>query len=216
MRSYVLGPSKFEPFEIGAFLTAVMAFPSPAEEDAMQEAASALCAGTIRASCDADPADAARVRRLYPEYAEIDARECRRRLRTLKRRLKDRMIASRMSLGFFKEGMTSRPARLPPEMARLSLNELSKLVLEESRESVADNVERWAWRETLPVIHIAAAYQFLLRACSAEGTPYGHDLEDLEAHRIIVEMAGINEQLVLADRRFGIAPDKLVRLLWVE
>ena len=48
-------------------------------------------------------------------------------------------------------------------MQRLSLNELSKLVLSQSGESNSENVERRAWRETLPVIHLAAAMQIAAR-----------------------------------------------------
>jgi hypothetical protein len=197
-------------------LMAILAFPGGAEEKAFKRAVEALCAQNINVTCATMPADTAKIREIYPDYAGIDDGEIRRRLRTLKRRLNDRMIASRMSLGFLQEAVTDQPAVLPPGMPRLSLNALSMLVLDQSRESVPENVEKRAWRESLPVIHIAAAYQVLMRACEIEGEPFDPDLQNLDAHRRVVRIAEIHEQLVLADKRFGIAPEKLVRLRWVE
>jgi hypothetical protein len=216
LRTYILGPGLAEPFEIGARLMAILAFPSAAEEDAMFKAADALCANNVRVSCEAIPGRAAGLREIFADYAAIDDKESRRRLRTFRRRLHDRMIASRMSLGFLEQGFTKIEPRLPASMARLSLNELSNLVLSQSRESVAENVEKRAWRETLPVVHIAAAYQWVTRTFGGADAAYGVELQDLDFHRLVIATAEIHERLVLADRRFGIAPDRLVRLRWVE
>jgi hypothetical protein len=216
MRVYDLGPSLLEPFEIGALLYAVLAFPAEHEQGDLAKAAEALCADVIRLTGEARPTEAANCMSAFPGYAQIDARESRRRLRTFNRRLDDRRIASRMSLGFFQQGWTGRPPELPAGMKRLSLNQLSELVLSESRESVPENVEKRAWRESLPVIHIAAAYQWAVRAASAAGRPLSLDLQELEVHQFIVALARMHEELVLADSRFGIAPEKLVRLRWVD
>ena len=216
MRVFNVGPGMGEPFEIGAFLSAAMAFPLEAEDEMRMKAADALCAQNVRVTYEAYPETASELKATYPRYAEIDIKEERRRLRTLKKRLDNRMIASRMSLGFFEEGLTKRPARLPPCMRRHSLNELTNLVLDQSGESDPENVEKRTWRRSLPVISLATAYQVVMRYSDAGGIPFSSDLQDLGTHRRVVKVAEIHEQVVLSDRRFGIAPDKLIRFRWVE
>src|ERR1700694_593205 len=98
---YLLDSSQFEPFEIGAALIAILAFPASHEIDARRQAFEALCADMVRATYEAEPEKAAGLRERFPTYAAIDARESRRRLRTLRRRLQDRMVAARMALGYF-------------------------------------------------------------------------------------------------------------------
>lgn len=117
-------------------------------------------------------------------------------------------------LGYFEEGITGRPAGLPPEMARLSLNELSKLVLAQSGESDADNVEERAWRRSLPVCHLAAALQVFMRASvnSPGIDSIGYPLGDDQLHRLVIEFAQFHEDMVLKDPRFGVKADDLVRL----
>src|SRR5208282_4703115 len=161
-------------FETGAILLSILAFPAPAEEEASKKAAEALCADVLRVTVANYPDRAADWRVAYPVYAVIDKAESRRRLRTLRRRLRDRMVASRMSLGFFEEGITGRPARLPPAMLRLSLNQLSELVQSQSGESITENIERRAWRDSRPVIHLAAAMQIVIRAMAPDQEAVGY------------------------------------------
>lgn len=212
LRVLTLDAAKLEPFEIGASIFAVLAFPNLVEAGMMRSASEALCADTLRVTCLAEPHRVEELRRLYPGYAAIDERESRRRLRTFKRRLNDRMVAARMSMGFFYEAFATAPATLPSEMKRHSLNQLSELVLKESRQSNPDNVEKRIWRGSLPVIHIAAAYQWMMRYCEDKGAAFTMDLQNLEEHRRILALSEIHEEIVLTDRRFGVKADNLVRL----
>lgn len=216
MRVYKLDPNLLEPFEIGARLTAVVAFPGAGEDEARSKAEEALCAKLVRITFETFPETTEDLRERFPLYYSIDPKEAGRRLRTLRRRLDDRMIAGRMSLGFLEEAITKKPPRLPDGMPRLSLNELSKLVQREARQSDPENVERRVWRQTLPVIHLAAAYQVLLRGADGQGQPLSQDLQDLDAHRRVVSLAQFHEEVVLADERFNITPENLVRLRWEE
>jgi hypothetical protein len=214
MRTYVMRPDAMEPFEIGAFLLAVLAFPAAQESDARVAAAFALCNLAVAAQCAQFPDSEASWRKSHPEYFDLDDREIRGRLRQLKRRLRDRMIAARMSLGFFEEGITGCAATLPTGMVRLSLNELSKLALPQSGESNPENLEKRTWRASRGVFHIAAALQVSLRvsAQSPEIEALGYPLWDNELHRRVIEFAQFHEEMVLRDERFGVKPDELVHL----
>jgi hypothetical protein len=76
--NYLFDSKEYKPFELGAKLIALLAFPSSQEIDLRQQAFEALCARAIHATCAADPADAAWWRDNFPSYASIDEREIRR------------------------------------------------------------------------------------------------------------------------------------------
>jgi len=187
-----------------------LAFPSRAEEEARKEAGDALCAQIMHATIAAATANDWRAK--YPRYVAIDETECRRRLRKFSRRLRDRMVAARMSLGFFSEAITGRPAVLPASMARHSLHELSKLVLEQSGEKYSQNVRRRAWRGSRSVIHLAAAMQVLARASEPGPEPFGYQLHDMNTHRRVIELAEVHERIVLTNQNFRLCRAELIRV----
>jgi hypothetical protein len=215
-RTFLLNSTILEPFEIGAKLLAIACYPATDENDALQKAAEALCADTIRIKCTEYPESAQQWRDAYPAYSAIDERESRRRLRTFSNRLQRRMLAARMSLGFFERAITGKEPRLPNGMKRHSLNELSKLVMEQTHQSVPENFEHRIWRPSRPVIHIAAAMQVIARASEPNSVAVGYPLDDLPLHRLVIEWAAFHEKMVLADPRFGVDTDQLVRVRLVN
>src|SRR6185437_9999025 len=104
-RYVVLDFARDEPFEIGAKMLALLAFPGCAEIDDWRLATEALCSNVIRATSAADPENSAKWRAEYPVYATIDEKESRRRLRKLPTRLRDRMIAARLARLYFGEAI---------------------------------------------------------------------------------------------------------------
>src|SRR5579884_4213379 len=117
------------PFEVGAQILGILAFPKELER--AKGAADAWCAELVQATMCAFPDTAAEVRADYPHYASMRRWEIRRRLRSAKTQLRNRAVAARMSRGFFFEGVNSKPAALPEGMSRLSLNQLAILVQRE-------------------------------------------------------------------------------------
>jgi hypothetical protein len=212
-RFYTLDRATLEPFEIGAWLISLLAWPSPKEAEQQLLGAEALCAQILRATREFDAKRGAFWDERFPEFAAISGKEVKRRLRTLPRRLKHRMIAARMSLGFFAEGLSGgRQIKLPTGMARHSLNELSKLVQRESRLSDPEMVERRIWRESRYVIHLAAALQVCGRSLNSNLPNFGYPIDDDEAHSRLIEFAAMHESIVLSDERFGVKAGELVRL----
>ena len=211
---FLLDPDDMEDFEIGAWLVAILAFPGASEHDLRQAAAEALCAGMVRVTIEADPSVAEGCRATYPLYASIDPREERRRLRTLNNRLKRRMVAARMSLGFLEQGITGEPPKLPEGMTGLNLDALSRLVQPQTYESDPQNLENRVWRTSLPVIHLAAAMQWMLRYLNpgTDEANIGYPLEDDDKHAFVIELAERYEPLLLADRRTGVTAEKMIRV----
>ena len=125
------------------------------------------------------------------------------------------MVAARMSLGFIEEGITGEPARLPEGMTGLNLDALSRLVQPETYESDPQNLENRVWRSSLPVIHLAAAMQWLLRYLEGEGASkadLGYRMDNGPMHEAVIAIAERYEPIVLSDHRFGLAPEKMIRV----
>jgi hypothetical protein len=210
----ILDPARLAPFERGARLIAILAVPAAKETDLREKIALALCAGVIRATCAADPGDADQWRDRYPVYTDISEAQCKKDLRQLPRRLRDRMFAGRMALGFFAKGLTRADPRLPPPMARHSLNALSELVNLQAGFSGAENLEQRIWRGSHPVIHLAAAMQVVLRHVSEgiEIDEIGYPLDEDSWHQAVIEVAELHEKIVLRGGVVGVRPETLIRV----
>ena len=160
MRKLMISSSR-EDFEIGARMLAALAFPGATEAVDRRRAADAWCAGIINCTKTADPSCAAELDNRYPRYAKLDKRSINKALRRTKSRLRNRQVAGRMTRGYFQEWFDQRPAVLTASMARLSINELAKLVQPESGESDPENTEKRTWRPSRPVFHLVSALDFV-------------------------------------------------------
>jgi len=212
--SEIIIGAELEPFEIGALLLATLAFPGVGEEGARASAAKAWCAETLRLTREHDPQVGKAWLEQFPQYAGLDKKTISRRVRQTGRRFRDRMVAARMARGFFQEAITGQDAVLPSTMARLSLNELCRLVLHESGQSEPENVEKRIWRRSRRVTHLAMAIDVIHQHARPGERDVGYDTQDMELHRRVVAVARTHEDVVLADRRFSRKPIDLLKLRW--
>ena len=203
--------SRREPFEIGARLLATLCFPSPTEASDRRRAAIAWSAEYLREYAKAFPDEKKAILDRFPNYARLTPAEIRVALRKTGKRLQTRILAGKMSRGYFQEHVTEAPAVLPPGMARLSNNELSKLILAEAHQSDPHNVENRIWRTSKPAIHLASGYDLLARALPPEREG-NYQIDDPELHRFLVSYAEWAEPIVLGDLRFGVTAERLLRV----
>ena len=147
---------------------------------------------------------------MKPIYALRRQDENDRFLRTLERRVRDRMVAGRMAIGFLKEALTGE---VPPGIKRVSINELARLVLDDVGYTEPENVETRIWRPSLPVIHLASALQLMLHLAGPVTGPIG--LESLLLGRNVIELlvrtAEYHEALIAQSRYLHVAPETLIR-----
>jgi hypothetical protein len=64
---------------------------------------------------------------MKPIYAFRERRDIKKDMKTFERCLRDRFVAARMIMGFLQEA-SGIAVKLPPVIARLSLNQLSVMV----------------------------------------------------------------------------------------
>ena len=76
---------------------------------------------------------------MRPIYAFRSENEIAKDLRTLERRLRDRMIPARMAVPFLQEVEPGERPKLPKSIKWLSLNEMAAFVAEEAEQSEPHN-----------------------------------------------------------------------------
>jgi hypothetical protein len=213
-QAYLLDLTLFEPFEFGPALLASLAFPGSREDEARKLAFEALCADKLHSFSESEPKKADERRTRYPHYSAINAKERRRRLRTLARRLQDRMTAACIALGYFDEALRHmfatigemypdlrpeigpveiRQTPLPDGVRRHSLNSLFAYRYPLADESGCHNRQNRIWRESLPVIHLAVAGQTLSMWFPPGAVEYNTLLRHVELVRRVVHLAKTHE-----------------------
>ena len=154
---YQINLEKSAIYECGATLLALLAYPQDDEEDSHRASLHAsLCAFGLRYQCKMDENEITPVP-MKPVHAFRSEQEIAKDLKTLGRRLRDRMVAARMAVPFLQEVELGKKPKLPKSIKRLSLNEMAAFVAGEAEQSEPQNVESRIWRPSLGVIHLAVA-----------------------------------------------------------
>src|ERR1700738_471086 len=198
-----------EVYEAGALLITLLAYPGEKEEVWAQVHAS-LCSYALRIKSASEPDLATVPQPMKPIYAFRLQQDIGRDLRTLERRIRDRMIAGRMGIGFLKEAVTGQ---VPAGLKRLSINELAELVLDDAGYSEPQNVETRIWRPSLPVIHLATAlHGYLHLGAENEALGVGPLLTCRDVIEDLIRSAEYCEPLVAGSRHLRVDADKLIKL----
>jgi len=173
-----------------------------------------LCHHALRVLCAIEEPDWALSPQLMkPLYALRTPDEVRKDLRTLQRRLRDRMAAGRMAIGFLKKavgGMTE----LAGGPSRVSINQLVRLVLDDTGQIDPENVETRIWRQSLPAIHIASTIQVYLQLAEPDMGKLGLEtfLLNRGAIECVVRGAEFHASIIEQSPHLPIDPTRLIRI----
>lgn len=218
MTVHVLDFNRIEIYEAGAVLITLLAYPGASEEPRREAVHASLCHVALRLQRELDPAWALSSQPIKPFYALRTPQEVNKDLRTVPRRLRDRLAAGRMAIGFLQEVAIGETPPLPAGIERLSVNQLAALVLEDTANIEVANDKERVWRPSLPVIHLASATQLLLHRLEPERKRL--PLESLLISRPIIECivrtAETHEKMVVESRRLRIDPEMLLKVRLAE
>ena len=200
-------------YEAGALLVTLLAYPD-ASDETQDNVHASLCNYALRITSAIDPDWTFAPQPIKPFYAFRSERDCNRDLRTLVRRWRDRMIAGRMAIAYLKEALPGQVLELPPSVKRLSINELAKLVLDDTRFTDPQNVETRIWRPSLAVVHLASAIQVYLSLTEADTPPIALEALLLNRARIeaVIEGAAHHESLMALSRHLRFDPEKMIKI----
>jgi hypothetical protein len=210
--------NRVEVYEAGAMLLSVLACPGDREEEMRAGVHASLCHHGLRVICENNPDWALSPQRMKPIYALRTSPEVRRDLRTLQRRLRDRMAAGRMAIGLLKEKLTGHSIELPAGLSRVSVNQMARLVLDDAGQTDPENVKARIWRPSLPVVHIASAVQVFLQLAEPKLGRIGLEtfLLDRWAIECVVRAAEYHASIIAQTGRLPIDPARLIRFQLAE
>jgi hypothetical protein len=215
MTAHVIDLHRFTVYEAGAVLISLLAFPGDSEEEIRAAAHASLCHHALRAVCEFAPDWALHPQPIKPLYALRTSHEVRNDLRTLQRRLRDRMAAGRMAIGFLKVAI-SDPMKKPAQ--RVSINQMARLVLEDAGQTDPENVETRIWRPSLPAIHIASAVQLFLQLAASTIGKLGLEtfLFNQWAIECVVQAAEYHASIIAKTKGLPIDPARLITIRLAE
>lgn len=220
-RIMAIDANKSEPFEIGAQILALLAYPQPEEDDRRIRVEGALCSEVVALACAEQSPNAEALRKRFPHYAK---RRQRAGLASLPKRHKKAMQAGTMALGFLQEGISGRPANLPATMSSMSLQNLSKHIANgdgitddshyENYDDAIKMVARRIWRPWHPVLHLASAYQIACRMFSGDADGMEYSIYNLAMHKALVDFAQFHASIIRCDPRLTDIAKHLIRIDW--
>jgi hypothetical protein len=218
MTVHLIDFNRMAVYEAGALLVTLLAFPDASDETQSNVHAS-LCTYALRIRSEIEPDWTLLPQPIKPFYALRSERDRNRDLRTLERRWRDRMIAGRMAIAFLREALLGQLLGLPPTVKRLSINQLSELVLDDAQCTDPENVETRIWRPSLSVVHLASAIQVYLTLTEDSATPLSglqSLLLDREMIELIIQGAAYHETLMVQSRHLRCEPEKMIRVRLVS
>ena len=205
--------NRIEVYEAGATLLTVLAYPSDSEEKRGDVHAS-LCHLALHGLCAIEPGWALCPQRMKSIYAMRRSDDVSRDLRTLQRRLRDRMAAGRMAIGLLKDAVGHRVNEVAAGRSRVSVNQMARLVIDDTGQSDPGNVKTRIWRPSLPAIHIASAFQVFLQLAEPEegAFPLETFFFNRRAIECVIRIAEFYASIIAQNRWLPINRARLIRV----
>jgi hypothetical protein len=162
LRRYQISLSEHQAYEAGAMLITLLAFPKETADDTtFRRIHESICAEALIERARNDPSWAFTQQTIRPLHMAISETRRKRDLRTLDRRLRDRMLAGRIANAIIFDETGLNP-KLPKGFASFSIKQLIYLSLEQLGSFEGENAEQRIWRDGRAAIHLAAATQAYL------------------------------------------------------
>jgi hypothetical protein len=205
-----------DPLEATANLVAAVAFPKDLPEgEAFADAHVSLMAYMYRTAAAADPNWAWKRQSIKPAYLLEDLTSIERRLPRITLELQRALQVARIARPFLGKVVLPEPPPLPQDLPRLSLNAVINFALGEDSQVDRHNFEQRAFRQRLPVLHLAVALEHaLVEAHAATGAPASLETLLLAPDILpwLVEHARRLEEPVLAIEAFRVDEATQVRM----
>jgi len=208
-----LGPGECSDVETGARFYALLAFPAASEQQQREEAALAKAAEYLHEANRVDGSDLPFEDPRLNELVSLSLDWCRPRVRTLKRRLKDRGEIAQALRPWVRQvlGGSHRPVA---GIKKFTQRQISLFLCGNDVERAA-NFQKRVWRPSRPVLHICVAQDFWM---TLKGfCPGTHDIDLASIYEVesIVHLSNQFARYLCSDPRFGVNEATLLKLEWV-
>ncbi len=210
-----LGPGECSDIETSARYFATLAFPVPAERAARDDATKAWIAQYLHEANRTDWTDDPFENPKFKELVALDPAWCRARLRTARRRLRDRADLGQALRPWTCElGGEEHPP--VPGIAQFTQRQIA-LFLNGGSPEKASRFEARVWRIARPVSHIVIAQDNWLSRLPGDRQRFQEDLAGCALLiATIVELANTLVPLICDRPKFGLTRDDLIQFVWIQ
>jgi hypothetical protein len=201
-------------YECCAALLTLLACPTDDQDESRRaELHTSLCGKALWINYLLDADNTAPIQ-VKPQYVFRRIEQIDRDTNFVGRRLKQRYVAGRMAIKFLEAAELGCLPALPPEVKRLSVNEMTLFLLEETGQRDPNNAERRIWIPSKPVIHIAAALVVVGQEFERQGIKLSLEalLLSRELIEAIIQRAAVFEDLITKAPKFPAKAEDLVRV----
>ncbi len=178
-QTHLIDPGKLSPYEIGAFLIALLGYPEPAQADRRELTFRRLCGRHLRQFFSANIDAAHEPQLTRPIYWLLDRRDVMAGVAHLEARLRKRFNAAHMIMPLLVATATGQEPNLIG-VERLNFAQLARRTSAEIGEADAKNFYNRHWRSSVPVIHLAAAWGIIAQDEVRKGRPQPSILDLME------------------------------------
>lgn len=211
----VLGLGARPVYESGAILMATVAYPSVAEEDKRANYYCSLCREAILSIAAGNPGWANHHQAIKPAYFLVSDGQAEREIRAGAKVMRERLSAGHKVLAMLLQ------AQIPDRFKgkNLSLNALSELMAEDLSLDDSTHIKNRVWKPARPVMHAAAALQWMIGECTetivpgAESLPMSLFLEEARLLKSVLERAQAIAELLPALKGQHFTDGELVRFV---
>lgn len=216
MRTYQVDFTQSTVYECGMLLITLLAYPEVENtEELMNNVHTSLVHLYLQKKIETDPEWANTPQLIKPIYTLRNEKIIMKDLRQTDRRLRDRMIAARMAIGFLKEVVSGESPKMPVGFTQLSINAMSVLVADTENFSDSENIEKRIWQKSVPIIHLAAAVAMLINMTEKD-VKEPSDIYDLltepDKIRWVISKTKEYAELLYKSKKLTITPDKLIQI----
>ena len=143
-------------FDVAALLISHLAWPASSDTKHRSGFYLSFYAWCVRERAARDPCWGEQPQFIQPNAVCRSESDIARDIRTLERRLRDRLTAGHIAMAVLKETGLGVMPTLPAGAKRLSINQMIEHM--DLGLSAVDNVAKRVWRPSLPVVHLCAAW----------------------------------------------------------
>lgn len=208
-----LGPGECPDAETGARYFAALAFPGVGEEQARHDAVRGWVGAYLHEANRVDENTAPFMDDRLNQFVQLEPKWCEAKIRTGRRRLRDRSNAARTVRPWVNE-LLGQPHRPIEGIDKFNQRQIA-LFLKHGDLEGASNFLKRVWRPSRPVLHLSIAYDFTLSALGEDRDVYEVNLASAPLFLELVACAKRVLPLICKDPRFKISESDLLRLEWV-
>ena len=201
-----------ELYECGAMVLTALTYPAALASEQSLHFFLAMCARALWSAFAEDTDDWSPIT-VKPQYVFQDFAVVDKAVALAEKQLQQRLVAGRMALPYFLRAIDGH-IELPPQIKRLSLNQMAEFVQDEAGQADPSNVEQRIWRPSRPVIHLASAALYVARESlrANRAISIASFLRDRGFLSEIVLVAEALATLIEADPTFPVKAPTLIRL----